>query len=87
MIDPGADVPWWMAGGLFAAWAVRELWGALKLRRTVSNAERVLAIELMAAAEGLEYRRPLRAGSGGCTTTTAALMPRSEIGAKSRSGR
>lgn len=23
-----------MAGGLFAAWAVRELWGALKLRRT-----------------------------------------------------
>jgi histidine ammonia-lyase len=37
---------------------------ALKLRRTVSNAERVFAIELMAAAEGLEYRRPLRAGRG-----------------------
>jgi histidine ammonia-lyase len=34
---------------------------ALKLKRIVENAERVLAIELMAAAQGLEYRRPLRA--------------------------
>jgi histidine ammonia-lyase len=34
--------------------------GALKLRQSVENAEYVLAIELMAAAEGLEYRRPLR---------------------------
>ena len=33
---------------------------ALKLRQIVENAENVLAIELMAAAEGLEYRRPLR---------------------------
>jgi histidine ammonia-lyase len=33
---------------------------ALKLRQSVDNAEYVLAIELMAAAEGLEYRRPLR---------------------------
>jgi histidine ammonia-lyase len=37
---------------------------ARKLRRVVANAERVLAIELMAAAEGIEYRRPLRAGRG-----------------------
>lgn len=33
---------------------------ALKLRQSVECAEAVLAIELMAAAEGLEYRRPLR---------------------------
>ena len=37
---------------------------ATKLRSIVDNAERVLAIELMAAAEGLEYRRPLRPGKG-----------------------
>jgi histidine ammonia-lyase len=37
---------------------------ALKLRQAVENAEQVLAIELLAAAEGLEYRRPLRAGRG-----------------------
>jgi histidine ammonia-lyase len=35
---------------------------ALKLRRIVENAERVVATELMAAAEGLEYRRPLKPG-------------------------
>jgi histidine ammonia-lyase len=34
--------------------------GALKLRQIVENAEHVLAIELITAAEGLEYRRPLR---------------------------
>ncbi|MGO9436534.1 MAG: histidine ammonia-lyase [Terracidiphilus sp.] len=34
--------------------------GALKLREIVENAERILAIELMCAAQGLEYRRPLR---------------------------
>jgi histidine ammonia-lyase len=34
--------------------------GALKLRQVVSNAEYVLAMELMAAAQGLEYRLPLR---------------------------
>jgi len=34
---------------------------ALKLRRIVENAELVLAIELMAAAQGLEYRAPLKA--------------------------
>ena len=32
---------------------------ATKLREVVSNAEQVLAIELLAAAEGLEYREPL----------------------------
>ena len=34
--------------------------GALKLRQIVENAERILAIELMCAAQGLEFRRPLR---------------------------
>lgn len=38
--------------------------GALKLRAIVELAENVLAIELLAAAEGLEYRRPLKAGGG-----------------------
>jgi histidine ammonia-lyase len=33
---------------------------ALKLKRIVENAELVLAIELMSAAQGLEYRAPLK---------------------------
>jgi histidine ammonia-lyase len=37
---------------------------ATKLRATVDNAERILAIELLAAAEGLEYRAPLKPGRG-----------------------
>jgi histidine ammonia-lyase len=36
---------------------------ALKLRQIVENAEFVLAIELMTAAEGLDYRRPLRSSA------------------------
>jgi histidine ammonia-lyase len=36
--------------------------GALKLRRIAENVERVVAIELMCAAQGLEFRRPLKAG-------------------------
>lgn len=38
--------------------------GALKLRSIVDLAERVIAIELLAASEGLEFRKPLRAGRG-----------------------
>ncbi|HSH38542.1 MAG TPA: histidine ammonia-lyase [Chthoniobacterales bacterium] len=37
---------------------------ALKLRTIVDNAERLIAIELMATGSALEYRRPLRAGVG-----------------------
>jgi histidine ammonia-lyase len=37
---------------------------ALKLRRIVELAENIFAIELLAAAEGLEHRRPLKAGHG-----------------------
>ncbi len=36
--------------------------GALKLRQIVEHAERIVGIELMCAAQGLEFRRPLRAG-------------------------
>ena len=37
---------------------------ATKLRSIVENAEHALAIELLAAAEGLEYRAPLQPGVG-----------------------
>jgi histidine ammonia-lyase len=37
---------------------------ATKLLQVVKNAETVLAIELMCAAQGLEFLRPLRAGDG-----------------------
>ncbi|HYE65684.1 MAG TPA: histidine ammonia-lyase [Pyrinomonadaceae bacterium] len=37
---------------------------ATKLRSIVENAEQVLAIELLAAAEGLQYREPLLPGRG-----------------------
>src|SRR5215510_773347 len=37
---------------------------ALKLRSIIDLAENLLAIELLAAAEGLEYRRPLKSGVG-----------------------
>jgi histidine ammonia-lyase len=41
--------------GMGAAW---------KLRRIVQNVRHVLAIELMCAAQGLDFRAPLRAGRG-----------------------
>jgi histidine ammonia-lyase len=37
---------------------------ALKLRSIAENAESLLAIELLAAAEALEHRRPLKGGAG-----------------------
>jgi histidine ammonia-lyase len=37
---------------------------ALKLREIVELAENLLAVELLAAAQGLEYRRPLKGGIG-----------------------
>ena len=33
---------------------------ALKLRQVVENAEHVLTIEMMSAAQGLDYRQPLK---------------------------
>ena len=38
--------------------------GALKLRTIAGLAENLLAIELLAGAEALEHRRPLKAGVG-----------------------
>jgi histidine ammonia-lyase len=35
---------------------------ALKLKQIVANLERILAIELLCAAQGIDYLRPLRAG-------------------------
>jgi len=37
---------------------------AVKLRSIVENAENLVAIELLAAAEALEHRRPLKGGAG-----------------------
>lgn len=34
--------------------------GALKLRQIVEHAERIVGIELMCAAQGLEFRKPLK---------------------------
>jgi len=39
-------------------------WGALKALQVAENAEQVLALELLAAAQALDFRRPLRAGRG-----------------------
>ena len=36
---------------------------AVKLRRTVRNLRHVLAIELLCASQGIEYRRPLRSSA------------------------
>jgi histidine ammonia-lyase len=38
--------------------------GAIKLRAIVSLAEKMVALELIASAEGLEYRKPLKPGRG-----------------------
>ena len=35
---------------------------ALKMRQIVENVEQVLAIELLCAAQGLDYRKPLKPG-------------------------
>ncbi len=37
---------------------------ALKCRKVLANAQRVVAIELLAAAEGLEHLKPLAPGEG-----------------------
>jgi histidine ammonia-lyase len=37
--------------------------GALKLRQIVEHVERIVGIELMCAAQGLEHRRPLKSGA------------------------
>ena len=39
-------------------------WAALKALQVLENAEQVLGIEALCAAQGLDFRRPLRAGQG-----------------------
>ncbi|MGH7668741.1 MAG: histidine ammonia-lyase [Gemmatimonadaceae bacterium] len=50
---------------------------AVKLRRIVQNVRYVLAIELMCAAQGLDYRAPLKPGRGAAEAHRAvrALVP------------
>jgi len=54
--------------------------GALKLRQIVEDAERVVGIELMCAAQGLEFRRPLKPGREIARAAEAvrAVVPRLE---------
>jgi len=54
--------------------------GALKLRQIVEHAERIAAIELMCAAQGLEFRRPLRASRAveHAHAAVRAVVPRLE---------
>jgi histidine ammonia-lyase len=54
--------------------------GALKLRQIVEHAERVVAIELMCAAQGLEFRKPLRPSRevGRAHAAVRAVVPRLE---------
>ncbi len=40
------------------------MWSALKLKRVVWNAAQVVAIELVCAAQAIEFHRPLRSGAG-----------------------
>ncbi len=54
--------------------------GALKLRQIVEHAERIVAIELMCGAQGLEHRRPLKSGREveGVYRSVRAVVPRLE---------
>ncbi|MDA1081072.1 MAG: histidine ammonia-lyase [Gemmatimonadetes bacterium] len=53
---------------------------AIKLRRVVQNVSNVIAIELMCAAQGLEFRRPLRSSARieEAVTRVRRLVPRLE---------
>jgi histidine ammonia-lyase len=51
------------------------MWGAIKLGQVVANARRVLAVELLAAAQGIDLLRPLRS-SDPLETLHAALRER-----------
>ncbi len=54
--------------------------GALKLRQIVENAERIVGIELMCAAQGVEFRQPLRPSReiDRAHTAVRAVVPRLE---------
>jgi len=44
------------------------MWGALKLDKVVENTATIAALELLAAAQGVEYHAPLKPGKGVCRT-------------------
>jgi histidine ammonia-lyase len=52
--------------------------GAIKLRHIVEHAERILAIELMCAAQALEFRRPLKSSAAieRAHETVRSVVPR-----------
>ncbi len=54
--------------------------GALKLRQIVEHVERIVAIELMCAAQGLEFRKPLRPSREveGAYEAVRSVVPRLE---------
>jgi histidine ammonia-lyase len=54
--------------------------GALKLRQIVEHAERIVAIELMCAAQALEFRRPLKSSARleGVLAAVRKVVPRLE---------
>jgi histidine ammonia-lyase len=49
---------------------------ALKLKQVILNLERILAIEFLCAAQGIDYLRPLKAG---VTVEAAYRFVRSQI--------
>lgn len=54
--DP-STAPWWAAGGAFALWLVREIWGVINSRkkeRTETDANVALVSGLTARVEALE---------------------------------
>ena len=44
------------------------MWGALKLDKVVENTATIVALELLAAAQGVECHLPLKPGKGVCST-------------------
>jgi histidine ammonia-lyase len=54
--------------------------GALKLRQIVENAERIVGIELMCAAQAIEFRRPLKSSPKleGALAVVRSVVPRLE---------
>lgn len=55
--------------------------GALKLRQIVENAERIVGIELMCAAQGVEFRQPLKPSReiGRACDVVRTIVPRLEV--------
>jgi histidine ammonia-lyase len=54
--------------------------GALKLRQIVENVERIVAVELMCAAQAVEFRRPLKSSAAieGALAAVRTVTPRLE---------